>query len=359
MKIITVDASKIYDIIIGEDILEKAGSYIKKISRGQTAVIVADDITAGLYLKKLTDTLEKNNYRVGRYIFPHGESSKNTETFISLVNYFAEEKLSRTDIVIALGGGVTGDLAGFAASCYMRGVGFIQIPTTLLAAVDSSVGGKTAVNLDAGKNLLGSFYQPDLVLCDVSALYTLYTLTPEVFKDGCAEVIKYGIIADKKLFESLETPIQTKFQTKLEDIIFKCVTIKKNIITTDEFENNTRRLLNFGHTVGHAIELLSGYKISHGQAVAAGMAIITRAAVRMGMCNIKSLKEILNMLRLYDLPINTPYKADKLALACLSDKKISGDNITMIFPIEIGKCVLKEIPTDKLESVIQLGLEEL
>ena len=355
MKIITVDASKNYDIIIGEDIMEKAGSYIKKISKGQTAVVVADDITAGLYLKKLTDTLEKNNYRVGRYIFPHGESSKNTETFISLVNYFAEEKLSRADIVIALGGGVTGDLAGFAASCYMRGVGFIQIPTTLLAAVDSSAGGKTAVNLDTGKNLLGSFYQPDLVLCDVSTLFTLYTLTPEVFKDGCAEVITYSIIADKKLFKSLKTPIQTQ----LEDIIFKCVTIKKNIITTDEFENNMRRLLNFGHTVGHAIELLSGYKISHGQAIAAGMAIITRASFRMGMCDIKSLQEILNMLRLYDLPVNTPYKADKLALACLSDKKISGDNITMIFPIEIGKCVLKEIPTDKLESVIQLGLEEL
>jgi len=350
MKTITVNASKTYDIIIDTDILDDAGSIIRKTTGGQTAAIVTDDNVAALYGKRLTNTLEKNNYHVAEYIFPHGETSKNAGTFLSLVNFLAEEKLSRTDIVVALGGGVTGDLAGFAASCYMRGIKFIQIPTTLLAAVDSSVGGKTAVNLAAGKNLFGAFYQPELVLCDVSLLSTL---TPEIFRDGCAEVIKYGVIAGRELFDSLEKPIDAQ----LEEVIARCVEIKRDIVAEDEFENDKRKLLNFGHTVGHAIELLSGYNISHGHAVAAGMAVVTRAAVRMGMCETQCLTDILNMLRRYELPESTSYKADELARACMSDKKRDGESITMIFPAEIGKCVLKKIPAGEIESVIRLGLE--
>jgi len=352
MKTITVNASKTYDITIGADILDEAGSIIRKVSGGQVAAIVTDDVVAALYGKRLTDSLKKNGYRVAEYVFSHGEASKNAETFLSIINYLAKEKLSRSDVVVAIGGGVTGDLAGFAAACFMRGIRFVQIPTTLLAAVDSSVGGKTAVNLPAGKNLVGAFFQPDAVLCDVSLLSTL---TAEIYKDGCAEVIKYGVIADRALFESLDAPISAQ----LEDVIARCVEIKRDIVAEDEYENGKRKLLNLGHTVGHAIELLSEYRTSHGHAVAAGMAIVTRAAVRMGICEANCLRDILRMLRRYGLPENTPYLAEKLARVCLSDKKRDGDMITMIFPVEIGICVLKQIPVSELEFVIGLGLEEL
>ena len=232
----------------------------------------------------------------------------------------------------------------------------------MLAAVDSSVGGKTAVNITAGKNLLGSFYQPDIVLCDVTLLSTL---SEDIFKDGCAEVIKYGIIGnnkiiDRSLFESLTPALsaKTSINTQLEEVIAKCVSIKRDIVMEDEFDNAGRKLLNFGHTAGHAIESLSNYSISHGQAVAAGMAIVSRAAFRMSLCKEDCLQDILQILRLYGLPENTQYKAGELTQLCLSDKKRDGKSLTMIFPLEIGKCILKEIPVEELETVIQLGLKD-
>jgi 3-dehydroquinate synthase len=352
MKTITVNASKTYDILIGAELLDNVGFTIKKTAGGQTAAIITDDNVSALYGKRLADTLENNGYRVVQYIFPHGEASKNADTFLSVLNFLAEEKFSRADIVIALGGGVTGDLAGFAASCYMRGIKLVQIPTTLLAMVDSSVGGKTAINLSAGKNLAGAFYQPELVVCDISLLSTL---TAEAFRDGCAEIIKYGVLADEKLFNSLEMPINKQS----EDVITRCAEIKRDIVAEDEFERGSRKLLNLGHTIGHAIESLSGYEISHGRAVAAGMAVETRIAVRMGMCEANCLQDILEMLRRYELSANTSYEADKLAKACLSDKKRDGGSLTMILPVKIGKCVLKEVPVNELESLIRLGLEAL
>jgi 3-dehydroquinate synthase len=351
MKTIRVRASKEYDVLIGDGILGEAGPVIRKTAGGQAAAIIADDITEALHAKRLTDSLIQNGYRVARYVFPHGESSKNAETFLSILNFLAEEKFSRKDVVIALGGGVTGDLAGFAASCYMRGICFVQIPTTLLAMVDSSVGGKTAINLAAGKNLAGAFYQPSVVLTDVSLLSTLPL---EFFQDGCAEIIKYGVIADKALFKSLETSIGNQ----LEDVISRCVEIKRDVVAEDEFENGSRKILNFGHTIGHAIELLSGYRTAHGYAVAAGMAIVTRAAVRLDICEARCLQSVSQMLNKYGLPGNSSYEADMLARACLSDKKRDGDSVSMVFPAEIGKCVIKKIPVSELESVIRLGLEQ-
>jgi 3-dehydroquinate synthase len=234
----------------------------------------------------------------------------------------------------------------------MRGIRFVQLPTTLLAAVDSSVGGKTAINLAAGKNLAGAFYQPDVVICDTTLLSTL---SADVFRDGCAEVIKYGVIADSTLFNSLDTPIQIH----LEDVIARCVEIKRDIVVKDEFESGLRKVLNFGHTIGHAIELLSEYSTSHGQAVAAGMAIITRAAVRMGLCEAQCLQDILQMLRRYGLMESTIYETERLVHACLSDKKRDGESLTMVFPMEIGKCCLKKIPVGELNRIIRFGLEEL
>jgi 3-dehydroquinate synthase len=276
------------------------------------------------------------------FIFPHGEHSKSIETLASLLSFLAEHKVARNDTIAALGGGVTGDLTGFAAACYMRGIKFVQIPTTLLAMVDSSVGGKTGINLPAGKNLAGAFYQPQAVLCDIS---TLDTLSDETFRDGCAEIIKYGVLADRNLFN---TPIREN----LEYVIARCVEIKRDIVNEDEFEAGRRKLLNLGHTVGHAIEKLSGYTVTHGHAVAAGMAIVSRAS------GCPDAPEIITMLERYRLPINTAYNAQELARACLSDKKRAGDCITMIFPERIGQCVLKNIPVNELEPLIQRGLEE-
>ena len=352
MKTVTINtASKAYDVVVGADLLDEAGAFIRKAAGGQAAAIVADDIVAELYGKRLSDSLAKSGYRTAQFIFPHGESSKNAENFLSLLSFLAEEKISRADTVVALGGGVTGDLAGFAAASYMRGIRFVQVPTTLLAAVDSSVGGKTAINLAAGKNLAGAFYQPDLVLCDVS---TLSTLPPEIFRDGCAEVIKHGMIKDYKLFESLKTPIHAQ----LEEIIARNVEIKSEIVAEDEFEKGKRKLLNFGHTVAHAIEALSGYRISHGQAVAAGMAIETRVSFRLGLCDKKCLGELLKMLELYELPVNTSYEADELARACLIDKKRDGKYLSMIFPLAVGLCIYKDMPVSELEDLIRYGLEE-
>jgi 3-dehydroquinate synthase len=350
MKTITVNASKTYEISVGEGLLDHAGTIIREAAGGRAAAIVTDDIVAALYAERLTDSLVKSGYRVTQYVIPHGEASKNGKNFLSLLNFLAEEKFTRADIVAALGGGVVGDLAGFAAACYMRGIRFVQLPTTLLAAVDASVGGKTAVDLAAGKNLAGAFHQPAAVICDISLLSTL---TPQVFVDCSAEVIKTAAIADRALFESLETPVHTQ----LENVIARCVEIKRDIVNKDEFETGVRKLLNFGHTAGHAIECLSGYGITHGAAVAAGMAIITRAAGRTGICDTQCVKDILRMLELYKLPVNTDYTAQDLARACLSYKKRDGDRLTMVFPAETGKCILREVRVSELESILKTGLE--
>jgi 3-dehydroquinate synthase len=352
MRTITVNVSKTYDITIGEGLLDNAGAILRETAGGQSAAIITDDNVAALYAKRLTDSLVGNGYRVTQYVIPHGEASKNGNNFLSILNFLAEEKFTRSDLVVALGGGVVGDLAGFSAACYMRGIHFAQLPTTLLAAVDSSVGGKTAIDLTAGKNLAGAFYQPDVVICDISLLSTL---TPQVYQDGCAEVIKTGAIADRSLFKSFETPINTQ----LEKVIARCVEIKRDIVVEDEFETGARKLLNFGHTAGHAIELLSKYEITHGAAVATGMALITRAAARMGTCNAQCAHDMLRMLKRYKLPDNTVYEAADLARACLSDKKRDGDSLTMVFPTEIGKCVLQKVRVDELEKVLRLGLEVL
>jgi len=352
MKKITVKTSKTYEISIGKNILDEAGSIIRQAAGGKKAAVITDDNVSRLYENRLSRSLADNGYQTASYVFQHGESSKNTDTFISILNFLSEKQLSRNDVVVALGGGVPGDLAGFAAACYLRGVRLAQIPTTLLSAVDSSVGGKTAVNLSAGKNLAGAFYQPDAVICDVELLSTL---PREVFIDGCAEIIKYGLIADRALFESLKEPLHTH----LEDVIIRCVEIKRDIVARDEYERGPRKLLNFGHTAGHAIEKLSGYKVSHGRAVAAGMAIAARIAVKRNICGIDCLKDILNALRQYDLPENSVYDASAIAKACLSDKKRDEETITMILPVETGKCILKDFSIHDLETIIQSGLTPL
>jgi 3-dehydroquinate synthase len=349
MKTITVTASKTYEVMIGPDLLASAGALASELVKGLSAAIVTDDIVGPLYRERLAASLKKAGFRVVSFVVRHGEASKNAENYFALLNFLAEERFTRGDTVFALGGGVVGDLSGFAASTYMRGLRLVQLPTTLLAAVDSSVGGKTAIDLIAGKNLAGTFYQPDLVLCDTSALATL---PGEILTDGVAEVIKYGVLADEALFHMLKDPVMPR----LEEIIARCVAIKRDIVQRDETETGPRKLLNFGHTVGHAVEALSNYAISHGRAVAVGMAVVARASSKKGLCTQDTAEQIVNLIGSFDLPTATEYSAARLAGAALHDKKRSGGSITLVVPEAIGRCVLRETPVSALEEFIGLGL---
>jgi len=259
--------------------------------------------------------------------------------------------MTRSDVVIALGGGVVGDMAGFAAATYLRGVPFVQVPTTLLAMVDSSVGGKTGIDLPAGKNLAGAFYQPWLVLCDTD---TLHTLPEEVFAGGMAEVIKYGMLGNAQLLADLRSPINDILQST----IATCAAMKRDIVQTDEFDTGNRMLLNLGHTIGHAIERLSGYAISHGRAVAIGMAMITRAAIAKNLCPPEALHILEDLLARYNLPATTTYPAGDIFEASLQDKKRAGAHITEVIPTKPGKCELKKMPVEELLSWIEMGIRQ-
>ena len=251
----------------------------------------------------------------------------------------------------ALGGGVTGDMAGFAAAVYLRGIRYVQLPTTLLAAVDSSVGGKTAVDLAAGKNLAGAFCQPAAVLCDTDCLKTL---PPDVFADGAAEAVKTGVLADPSLFTLFEDGTLTADPGA---VIARCVQYKAGVVERDEKEQGERKLLNLGHTVGHAIEKCSGYTIPHGHAVAAGLAVIARAAERLGWTEGPIAERIAVCLAKNGLPTGTDFPAETLAEAALSDKKRAGGDITLVVPRAIGRCELKTLPVAELLPVIRAGLE--
>ncbi|MEG6522460.1 3-dehydroquinate synthase [Desulfotomaculum sp. 1211_IL3151] len=352
MKLVTVNASKSYEIIIEQGILAKAGQETAKRISACTAAIVTDNIVDSLYSDVVCKSLQETGFSVCKFVFTHGEASKNLTVFGQILEFFAQKQLTKSDLVVALGGGVIGDIAGFAASVYLRGIRFMQIPTTYLAAIDSSVGGKTAIDLAAGKNLAGTFYQPSLVLCDPDSFATL----PEkVFADGTAEAIKYGVLAAPKLFDKLA---QGQAQLDLVNIIEQCVKIKRDLVMRDEFDNGDRQLLNFGHTIGHAIEHCSGYRITHGHAVAMGMVTISKAAWRLGLSAQDCSEPIKAALLANNLPFSSPFTAEQLALAALLDKKRRLDNITLVIPIKIGQCVLHKIPVSSLYYFINQGILE-
>ncbi len=345
MKTIHINASCCYDVLIGDDLLRHLGEQIFSVLKRTCKVaIISDSNVFPLYGEIAEASLKKNGFQTIRYIFPAGESSKNTNTYISILNFLAENQLTRTDAIVALGGGVTGDMAGFAASTYLRGIPYIQIPTTLLAMVDSSVGGKTAIDLPAGKNLVGAFYQPRLVLCD---LHTLNTLPEQIFSDGCAEVIKYGVLYDEALFAHLA---QFGMDFDREDIISRCIQWKAKVVAEDEFDTGARAKLNLGHTIGHGIETLSNFTVSHGQAVAIGMAVIAKAECK------DIYKSLTQVLQLFHLPIATAFTAEQLYRCALSDKKRAGDTVSLIIPNKIGDCSIVPINVDNLESLIEEGL---
>ena len=349
MRTVTVNASVSYKILIEKNLLVSSGKHLKDCFGNAKLCIVTDDTVDALYSSTLEASLTSEGLSFIKFVIPHGEASKNAENLVSLLELMAESRLTRADAIIALGGGVVGDLAGFAAGIYLRGIRFAQIPTTLLAMVDSSVGGKTAIDLKAGKNLAGVFHQPSLVLCDPNALNTLPS---DIFSDGCAEVIKYGIINDRAFFDSLKLGIRES----IEDVIERCVSIKARIVELDEFDNGTRQLLNLGHTAGHAVELCSDFTVSHGSAVAIGTVIATKIAYSLKLCSKLELDETVALISAQGLPTTSPYSASQLAKIATADKKRSGDSISFVIPHGIGNCKLMKIKISELEEFLAKGI---
>lgn len=348
MEKITVHASGTYDILIGKGVLSGIGQALKERFKPCTIAILSDDKVFPLYGKTVTNALTVAGFRTVSHVIPNGEQSKTLDNVTAFIDCMVKAQVTRTDMVLALGGGVVGDMAGFAAAIYLRGIPYIQVPTTLLAAVDSSVGGKTAVDISAGKNLVGAFHQPALVYLDTD---TLSTLDPAVLRDGFAEVIKYGIILDRKLFDTVAVP----GSLDLTKVIARCIEIKRDVVEQDEFDKGMRGLLNFGHTFGHAIEKLSGFTITHGSAVARGMVIAAKVACVYGFTDYT--EQITQVVKDYGFDTSCPYSADELYSVILSDKKRSRTNITLVLPKQMGECTLEKMPAVQvLELMKKAGL---
>lgn len=349
MEKIRVKAQKPYDITIGKGLLAQTGETARKLSGAKRAAIVTDDIVDGLYGGRVRASLEAAGFSVVTFVFPNGEESKSIAVLSQLYDFLAESAITRKDLIVALGGGVVGDLAGFAAASYLRGVDFIQIPTTLLAQVDSSVGGKTGVNIKAGKNLVGAFNQPIHVICDIE---TLDTLSDELFASGMAEVIKYGMIRSKSLFESVSAG---NVKSRIADIIKECVEIKALVVEHDERESGERMILNFGHTLGHALENHFGYGgISHGAGVAMGMGIFTRLAEEEGLCEKGMHEKLCRCLKANGLPYDTDVSIKTLYPLTLKDKKRALSYISIILCPEIGKAQILRLSIDEYRKFLKL-----
>ena len=348
MRTIYVDASTPYDVHIGSGILKEAGELIKNVIKPCRVMIVSDDIVFPLYGDAVIASLLAAGYTCESFVFENGEERKRLSTVEAIIEKMAEEHFTRSDIIVALGGGVVGDMAGFAASIFLRGISYVQIPTTLLAAVDSSVGGKTAVDLSRGKNLCGAFWQPRMVLCDTDTLGTLKEINVQ---DGLSEMLKYGVICDKELFYK----VKDYKNNDMEALIARCVEIKRDIVAEDEYDRGTRMLLNLGHTIGHAVEAASNFTITHGHGVAIGMAIIARAAEEICLADTGMAKEIEDALVALGLPTKTDYDSQLLADLTLSDKKSSGNTIKLIIPMGIGNTEVQEYFRTEVFGFIEAG----
>lgn len=343
-----------YDVLVGEGLLDDLGSLLAPRSPSRETFVIADSTVAPLYLERARTALEIAGFTPGSAVFPAGEAHKNLPTLGGLLEEMAKAQLGRTGTVIALGGGVTGDMAGLAAALYMRGIAYVQVPTTLLSMVDSSVGGKCAVDLAAGKNLAGAFLQPSLVVADTG---TLATLDDGVFSDGCAEVIKHAILADPVLFGDLAAkPLSLDDPPgRLVSVIARNIDIKRGFVESDEREQGPRKLLNLGHSIGHAVEAASEYALGHGHAISIGLCSITRAAERLGWAEAGSAAAIETVLKRHHLPTSSPFSADELIGYARLDKKCDREGITLAVPECIGFASLRHVGFEEFAHIIALG----
>lgn len=346
-----------YPIIIEDGLMARIGAELATKTIGAKYGIIADDHVASLYGSTIVRSMEEAGVKVELITFPRGEASKNLRTFTDLMSQLAQAGFDRSDALIALGGGVTGDLTGFAAASYMRGIPFVQVPTTLLSQVDSSVGGKTGVDIPEGKNLVGAFYQPKVVYIDTAVLTTLPMAE---YSGGLAEVVKYGVIRDREFFEFLEQRIADILaldQTTIQEMIFTCCRIKADVVAEDEKESNIRRILNFGHTIGHAVEAASDFSISHGEAVSIGMVAVLRIAVAAGICERQEAGRVAVLLHNCGLPTEIPHELDRNRIKSYlkSDKKTIGNRVFYVMPTRIGDV---QITDDVPESLVDEALKK-
>lgn len=340
------------NIIIEKGIIKNAGRDIRKVYSSNKIAVVTDENVFGLYGEILKKSLAAENFTPTFIVIKPGEQSKTVDTLKHVYSNLVSMGITRGDLIVALGGGVVGDLAGFAASTYLRGIDFVQIPTSLLAQIDSSIGGKVAVNLQEGKNLIGSFYHPKLVLVDPEVLNSL----PEKFvKDGLGEAIKYGCIRDKELFSML-LDIKSNFELldNIEDIIFRCLSIKKETVEMDEKDKGIRMLLNFGHTIGHAIEKYFNYeKYSHGEAVSVGMYWITKKSEEMGITEKGTSDKIKGALENYGIEYTIPHlDREEIIKNILVDKKNISGKLNLILLKDIGNAFIYTIPEQETSKFI-------
>lgn len=344
MEKIYIKTSSPYDVLIERGSIQNCGKYISDVTKSRKAAVITDDIVSELYSGTVIRSLEDNGFECSLFVFPNGEQSKNLSVLGRIFDFLCESGITRSDVLVALGGGVVGDITGFAAACYLRGVDFVQIPTTLLAQVDSSVGGKTAVDIAGGKNLVGAFKQPALVICDSD---TLKTLTPENLSCGMAEVIKYGMIRDSRLFEMLENHTLENVDEIMDEIVYTCIDIKRDVVENDEFDRGERMILNFGHTLGHAIEGWHSYTdYTHGMGVAVGMCMITdRFAPELS----ERLKKCLTA---YGLPTSTEAPVAELLPYCSKDKKRESGNISYIVCETVGKAEIRKSTVSDFEKAM-------
>jgi 3-dehydroquinate synthase len=340
-----------YPVLIGGGLLECGGELLAERIAPCRVCLVSDETVFALYGASAEASLRRAGFLPIGFTFPAGERSKRMDTLARLLEHMAESGLDRGDAVLSLGGGVAGDLAGFAAAVYLRGVRVAHMPTTLLSMADSAVGGKTGVDLRAGKNLAGAFWQPELVICDTD---TLSTLPPREYAAGMAEVIKYGAALDAEIFPLLARHAEAD---ALRELLARCVRLKAELTAEDERDLGRRRLLNFGHTVGHALERISGYALRHGEAVSIGMSAVTRGCERLGLTRHGQTGRLERALRSFGLPTDTEYAAAEIYSAALSDKKIRGGTLTLAVMAELGRGELRELRTDALRELLERGLE--
>ena len=347
MRTVNVRASREYNVLIGKDAVTALGSETAKLCPAALkALIVSETNVAPLYLDKVRNSLEEAGLNVIDYVFEAGEQNKNINEIAGMWNRMAEAGFTRTDLVIGLGGGVTTDMAGFAASTFLRGINVIQIPTSLLAMVDASVGGKTGIDIPKGKNQVGAFWQPLLVVEDISFLKTL---PDEVFTEGMGEVIKHAFIMYTELFNKLQNAggnIRDD-EDLLEEIVYMNVADKARVVNEDENDNGLRQTLNFGHTAGHVIERDSGYTKPHGICVAKGMGIIIDACVRAGTLDENEAKKMKDLLKLYKLPTEDEITPEQIVSGAMNDKKKRGDTLSVILVNKIGKAEIRKMTAEE------------
>ncbi len=343
-----VQTARPYSVVIENGLLDRVGELALETRKpGSKAMLISDSNVFPLYGERVQASLERAGFPVSRFVFPAGEGSKQISTVCEMYRALSENGFTRTDFIVTLGGGVTGDMGGFAAATFLRGMEFIQVPTTLLSQVDASVGGKTGVDLPFGKNLVGAFHQPAAVLTDPE---TLKTLPDHFFRDGMGEVIKYGCIADEPLFQALE---EGKALEDLEDLLARCVRCKKELVEEDTRDTGRRMILNFGHTFGHALEKLHNFQdLTHGEAVGIGMVWACRVGERLGVTPEGTADRVLEVLKRYGLPTQDEFSWEQVVDATALDKKSDGATLRVILLSKIGESVIRPMTREALKELL-------